>query len=125
MRKSARILLVEDESLVRLMVNEMLVDLGHEVVAEADSLDRAIELATTEDYDLAILDVNLGDVDTYAVAEIARDRGKAVVFSTGYGPAEMPADYRSSVVLQKPFTNDALSRAVGLALSQAARGKSC
>jgi DNA-binding NarL/FixJ family response regulator len=109
-----RVFVAEDEALVRLMLGEMLAEMGHELVAEAYKLDAAIKLATEADYDLAILDLNLGTGISYDVAEAVRDRGKALVLSTGYGRTGLDHRYEKCVVLQKPFTRDALFRAVQL-----------
>ena len=107
-----RILVVEDEALVRLMLSEMLNELGHKIVAEASRLDTAVRVASDADYELAVLDLNLGTGPTYDVVEIARGRGKAVVLTTGYGQAGLVAKYSSCVVVQKPFSRDAIGRAI-------------
>ena len=109
---SLRVLVVEDEALVRLMLADMLAELGHEVVAEAARLHAAVRLAGEADYDLAFLDLNLGSGITYEVADIVLRRGKAVVLSTGYGGAGLGARYEGCVVLQKPFTREAMLGAI-------------
>lgn len=109
-----RVFIAEDEALLRLMLCEMLAELGHEVVAEAYNLERAIKLAAEADYELAILDLNLGSGISYDVAEVVRARGKALVLSTGYGRTGSNFKYERCVVLQKPFTRDAVCRAVQL-----------
>jgi len=106
-----RVLLVEDEALVRLMLGAMLAELGHEVVAEASNLDTALKAARDADYDLAVLDLNLGDGITYDVVDIAFARGKALVLSTGYGQTGSASKY-GCAVLQKPFNQDAMDRAI-------------
>ena len=114
----SRVLVVEDEALVRLMLGEMLTELGHEVVAEASRLDAGIKSADEADYDLAVLDLNLGNGISYDVAEIVLRRGKALVLSTGYGQTGSRSKYASCVVIQKPFTRDALRRAIQLSFQQ-------
>ena len=111
-----RVLIVEDEALVRLMLGEMLTDLGHEIAAEASRLDAALRMAAEMDYDLAVLDLNLGKGITLDVAEIVLERGKAMILSTGYGAAGLDSKYRNCVVLQKPYSQEALGRAVELSL---------
>jgi CheY-like chemotaxis protein len=111
-----RVLLVEDESLVRLLVGELVVELGHEVVAEAHRVDRALELARTAEYDLAILDLNLNGRPVYPVADAVRACGRPVVFATGYGTAGLRPEDEGSVVLQKPFDRTSLANAIATAL---------
>jgi CheY-like chemotaxis protein len=97
-----RVLLVEDEGLIRLMAAEMLEDLGHQVV-EASSLDEALTLAETTDFDVAILDINLGGRRVDPVAEIVSARDIPFLFASGYGDANIPQDFSDRPVLQKPF----------------------
>lgn len=118
-----RVLLVEDEALVRLMLGEMLSELGHEVVAEASNLDTAITAATETDYDLAVLDLNLGNGITYDVVEVVLGRGKALILSTGYGQTGLGSKY-DCAVLQKPFTRDAIGRAIEQTFRQLREPKS-
>src|SRR5262249_15780286 len=56
---SKRVLIVEDELMIRMLLEGMLTDLGHSVAAEAGALDEAISLAKQAEFDLAVLDVNL------------------------------------------------------------------
>lgn len=113
-----RILVVEDEALVRLMLADMLAELGHEVAAQAARLDAAVGLAAEADYDLAVLDLNLGHGITYDVADIVVRRGKPLVLSTGYGGTGLSAKYQACPVLQKPFGRDAMARALEASLQQ-------
>jgi CheY-like chemotaxis protein len=69
-----RVLLVEDEVIIRMMVAEMVEQLGHVVAAEAGDVDHAAELAQMELFDMAILDVNLNGKQSYSVAEIIMSR---------------------------------------------------
>lgn len=119
----ARILVVEDEALVRLLLVEMLTDLGHEIVAEASTLETAVKIAANADYDLAVLDLNLGNGITYDVVDVVLGRGKAVVLSTGYGGGGLNPKYTGCTVLQKPFVQDAIDRAIQLSLRQTARAQ--
>jgi CheY-like chemotaxis protein len=112
-----RVLLVEDESLVRLLLGELIMELGHKVVAEAYKIEDALELANGGDYDLAILDLNLNGKSVYPVADLVKAAGRALIFATGYGPAGLRLEDGGSVVLQKPFDRSNLAEAILAALS--------
>lgn len=97
-----RVLLVEDESLVAMMVEDMLLELGCEVVV-AMRLDKALAYAKSENFDFAVLDVNLGETRSYPVADLLCERCTPFLFATGYGHQGLDADYRGAPVLQKPY----------------------
>ncbi len=98
-----RVLLVEDEAMVALLLEDMLADMGCTVAGVASRLDGALAAARTLDYDVAILDVNLDGSDTYPVADAVAGRALPSVFVTGYGPADLREGYRHVPVLAKPF----------------------
>jgi CheY-like chemotaxis protein len=105
-----RILVVEDEFLIRMLLEDMLTDLGYELVGVAGRVDEALELARTKDFDLAILDVNLDGHDVYPVADLIGQRGLPFMFVTGYGGRGLPDSYRDRPTLQKPFQLDELKK---------------
>lgn len=117
MTDTLQVLLVEDESLVRMMLNDIVCDLGHEVAAQSGKLEPALKLAAEAGYDLAILDINLGDTLSYPVADIVRKRGKALVLATGYGATGVREDYRDTALVQKPFSHGRLADAIRVALA--------
>jgi CheY-like chemotaxis protein len=86
----ASILLVEDEALIRMMLIEMVEELGHKVVAEAGNVDEARSLAEVEEYDLAILDINLQGFNVQPVADAVVARGLPRFFLSGYGSGGVP-----------------------------------
>jgi CheY-like chemotaxis protein len=112
-----RILVVEDEFLIRMLLEDMLTDLGYELAGVAGRVDEAAELAKTKDFDLAVLDVNLEGHDVYPVAEIIGKRGLPFMFVTGYGERGLPDAYRDRPTLQKPFQLDELKRMLARLLS--------
>lgn len=102
-RGGLRVLLVEDENLVAILLEDMLAELGHSVVGPVARLKKALEMAQREAIDLAILDVNINGEQTYPVAEALAVRSIPFVFSTGYGERGLPPQYRGHPTLQKPF----------------------
>jgi CheY-like chemotaxis protein len=109
----ASVFLVEDEILIRMLVCDMLAELGHRVAAEAGDLSAAIGLATSADFDLAILDVNLNGARISPVAELVRARDCPIIFATGYGFGGLSEDFRSYAALQKPFQLEVLAKTIG------------
>jgi CheY-like chemotaxis protein len=112
-----RILVVEDEMMIAMLVEDMLTELGCLVVGPAHALDVALDLARTEPrIDAALLDVNLGGQPVFAVADALREKGVPTIFSTGYGDAALREADRGAPVLQKPFRAHDLAKALNDAL---------
>lgn len=105
-----RVLVVEDEAAISLLLEDMLLDLGCEVVGPAGRLAVAKVMAEEENLDLAILDVNVAGEPIYPVVDALAKRGVPFVFSTGYGSAGIDEPYRNRPVLQKPFGQSDLAR---------------
>jgi CheY-like chemotaxis protein len=110
------VLLVDDEPLIRMMVTDMLEELGHRVVAEAADVDTATMLVRSTAFDLAILDVNVDGATSFPIADAIVARGTPVIFATGYGPPSMIAKYSRSVRLQKPYGIEMLRSKIDLAM---------
>ena len=115
------IFLVEDETLIRMMLVQIVEELGYKVVAEAASVNDGCSRAEVEDYDLAILDVNLQGFNVRPVAQAISRRGLPFVFLTGYGPRGLPEEFIGLPVLAKPCTPDALKSTIEAVLSQRGR----
>ncbi len=107
-----RVLVVEDEAIIAMLVEAYLEGLGCEVVGTATRLEEAIEKAQALAVDIAVLDVNLAGRVSYPVAQILQGRKIPFVFATGYGVAALPEDLRGAPVLAKPFRQDELARAL-------------
>ncbi|NEX92790.1 response regulator [Caulobacter sp. 17J65-9] len=107
-----RVLVVEDEMLVAMMVADMLEDLGHEPVGPAMRLEQALEMARTAPIDAAVLDVNLGEGKSFPVADVLRERHVPFIFATGYGVQGLSEGYRDVETLNKPFQAADLARAL-------------
>jgi len=101
--QGASVFLVEDETLIRMMIGEMLEELGHRVVAEAGSVQAAEPLARTSSFELAIFDINVAGFNVSPIAEIVAARGLPFVFVSGYGPEGLPDLFKDKSVLRKPF----------------------
>lgn len=114
-----RVLVVEDESLVAMLLETILEDMGCTPVGPAATVDEGLAMAESETLDAALLDVNVAGRQIFPVAETLRARGVPFVFSTGYGEGGLPDEWRGQATLQKPFTEsavrEALMKAMGLA----------
>lgn len=99
-----RVLVVEDELFVAMLVEDLLIDLGCQIAGTAASAKEAVMKASQETFDFALLDVNLGDGETsFATAEILRQRGVPFAFVTGYGDQGVRPDLRDAPILSKPI----------------------
>ncbi len=109
-----RLLIVEDEALVAMMLEDMLESLGCVVVQVAGSVTQGLALAgdDTIDLDAAVLDVNLGGEKVYPVAEMLTAHGVPFIFSTGYGLAGIAPGFAGVPALAKPFPAQALEAAL-------------
>jgi CheY-like chemotaxis protein len=105
----SRVLLVEDEAMIAMLMEDMLGELGCDVVATVGQFDEAMAAADTEAIDLAFLDVNLCGVPVYPVAEVLCARAIPFAFVTGYGSAGCDAAHADVPILQKPFQSQDLA----------------
>lgn len=105
-----RVLVVEDEVIVGMLVEDMLEELGYEVAALSTHLDQAVELARGIDIDFAVLDLNLNGHLSYPVADALRERKLPFIFATGYGAKILVPPYARTPTLQKPFHLNDLRR---------------
>jgi CheY-like chemotaxis protein len=112
-----RILVVEDEPIIAMAIEDMLGELGCIAVGPALRLADAERLAASERLDAAVLDVNMGEGPSFAVAELLRSRGVAICFSTGYGASGVDETFASAPVVQKPYRIDALEAALVRAIA--------
>lgn len=111
-----KVLIVEDEGFIALMIEDILQDLGCEIIASVARLKEACTIASSVELDLAVLDINLGAERSFPVAKILQERRVPFVFSTGYGTAGLPAELSGSPVLSKPFSAKALQEILSSAL---------
>lgn len=111
-----RVLVIEDEALVAMLIEDILADLGCIVAGTATRLEEAIGLAGSLAFDVAILDMNLDGFRTDSVAEALAERGIPFLFATGYGSGGVPEAFRGVPVLPKPFGEGQLRRTLLAAL---------
>ena len=114
------VFLVEDEVMIRMMVADMLEELGYRVAAEAGEINEALKLAQIIDFDFAILDVNVNGKVISPVADLLTARNRPFIFATGYGSSGLPEEYRDRPALQKPFQLETLARMIDSTLKDAA-----
>jgi DNA-binding response OmpR family regulator len=111
-RVAKQILIVEDEFLVAMLLEDILAEMGHRVVACAAQVSTAMQFAGETNFDFAILDVNLGGEKSFPVAQILRRRGIPFVFATGYGTDGLTNEFSNVRTLQKPYDPRELRRAI-------------
>ena len=105
------VLIVEDEAMIRMLLCDMLEELGHTIAGQAARLDEALALVNSPlAFDLAILDVNLDGNTAEPIALAVERRGLPFVFATGYGASGLPQKFRGRPFLQKPFAIQNLSQ---------------
>lgn len=111
-----RVLVVEDEGAVALLIEDMLEDLGCVVAGSAARVADALRLLETPAFDLALLDANLAGEKVDAVAAALTERELPFAFASGYGPEGVPAAFRHAPVLRKPFRQAELATVLRRAL---------
>lgn len=121
--KGKRILVVEDEALIAVMVEDMLSDMGSEVVGPAATIEEALSLARSEPLDGAVLDVNVRGQRIDPVAEALVARGVPMLFATGYGEVRLKGS-AAPTVIDKPYTQDKLARGLQAAMGRVTRQES-
>jgi len=113
-----RVLVVEDEVMISALIEDMVAELGHSIAGLAASVEEAAGLAEGDDFDVALLDVNLQGQTVEGVAKTLARRGKPFVFTTGYGERVIPPEFKDRPMLPKPYHIDQL----GEILSRVATG---
>ncbi len=117
--RGGSVLLVEDEAMIRMMVADMLDELGYSIAAETGEINEAIRLAGSTEFDIAILDVNVNGKVISPVADLLKARNRPFIFATGYGAQGVPEHYRDRPALQKPFQIESLKSIIESTLKDA------
>lgn len=114
-----RVLIVEDEMCLALMLEDILVEAGYDVL-KAARLPAALKLAQSEPIDAAILDINLAGTRVFPAADALRLRGIPFLFTSGYGEDGLPLEYQHWPMLQKPYGVERLQEALASLLGDGA-----
>jgi DNA-binding response OmpR family regulator len=110
-----RILVVEDEAMISMLLEDMVLDCGGELVGPVARFDAALELARKAEFAVAVLDLNLNGTLSYPIAEVIRERGIPVIFATGYRTDGVLDRFSDCPTLQKPFSQQDFAGAVAAA----------
>jgi len=108
-----KLLLVEDSLIIALDAEDIAGRLGAETVMTAATVEAALDSIDAGHPTVAMLDINLGDRTSFAIADRLMDLGVPFLFATGYGEqAQLPEDHRGRTVVQKPYTLENVARAM-------------
>ena len=112
-----KVLVVEDEMMIAMLIEDMLDEFGCKLVGPATNVPRALELIGKESIAVAVLDLNLDGKDTYAIADALQRKNVPFIFATGYGSTGLRQEYGNRPVLPKPFQARDLEAALTEALN--------
>ncbi|MGN6312401.1 MAG: response regulator [Rhodanobacteraceae bacterium] len=115
--KGCRVLIVEDDVRISMLMQESLEEMGCEVAGTAMLFDDAFDMAASQPFDVALLDISLNGELSYPVAEAMLDRNQKFVFVTGHVMETLPAPFQGTPVLHKPFGLRELQNVLRMALS--------
>ena len=116
-----RILIVEDSIFLTLALQDMCDSLGWALVGPAVTLTDGLRLARAEPIDAALLDVEIGDSQSWDVADVLQQRGIAFAFTTGHSlDRVLPARFASAPILRKPFRMAGIEKVINALLGATA-----
>ena len=107
-----RILVVEDEMTVAMLIEDMVNELSYELAGVVPRLEDAMRLVDSDDFDVAMLAVHLNGKTVFPFAAELDKRGIPYLFATAYGGRGIPEEFRGHQVLEKPFGPLELGRAL-------------
>ena len=112
MLEGLRVLVVEDEAMIAMLIEDMLIDFGCAILGPAADTTQALAIIEEARFDVAILDVNLSGERTVSIAETLRSKGIPFVFATGYGISGIHDEFKGQPILTKPFKDAELRAAL-------------
>jgi CheY-like chemotaxis protein len=113
-----RILVVEDETLIAILVADWLAELGYEIAGPVGTVAEALALVGGGELDGAILDVSLDGDDSFAVADALRARKIPFAFATGHGAGSVAERFKDATTLVKPFDFARVREAIAAMLAR-------
>ena len=114
---SRRVLVVEDETFLASLIEDILVNAGYRVL-KAGRVDAALKMVESgTSIDAALLDINVNGVEVFPLAAALRERGVPFVFASGYGREGLPPAFTDCLVVQKPYLPDSLTAALARSMS--------
>ena len=113
-----RVLFVEDESIVAMLTEDMLEDLGCEISAAAASVEDALAAVSQGGFDVALLDINLAGTMVFPVAAALSGLGIPFAFASGYGGKGLPPEFAGVPIIDKPFSKSDLAGVLEAALAR-------
>jgi DNA-binding response OmpR family regulator len=120
--ENASILVVEDEALIAMDLQSILEDAGFNVLGPIGTIVNAFAFLERSTPDLALLDVNLGGVDVFALADALALRNIKIIFLTGHSARRLPDGHRHRTLVSKPFLPGTVLEAIRLELSESGEG---
>lgn len=111
-----RVLVVEDEALISMLIEDMLADIGCKCVDVAPSVEAALDSLAKSQPHFAMLDINLNGRRSFPVADVLKSRDIPFVFLSGYGASGLEQPHADARVLQKPFQIGDIETCLGDAL---------
>lgn len=121
--KGCRVLVVEDEIMIAVMIEDVLTDLGCEMLGPVSKLDTAMRLAQEESFDAAILDVTIRGGQIFPVAELLLARSVPFAFASGYDEWALPESLKGQRRLRKPFIQSELEDVIRALCEPSARAE--
>jgi DNA-binding response OmpR family regulator len=110
--RGRKVLVVEDDALIAMLISDVLTERGAIVDGPVGTAKAALQAAGASTCDLALLDVHLGRGSSAEVAALLRARGVPVAFVTGYGRSGLPETFQDAPIVAKPFRDADLVRVV-------------
>ena len=107
-----RVLIVEDEALVAMMVEDAVESAGHDIAAVVSNITDAVAAVVRGDFDVALLDMNLHGQKAHALPVTLKARGTPFAFVTGYSQSGILDKFADAPVVTKPFRFEDIAKAL-------------